>query len=134
MFDSRVSTTDVRTRLDLPQEADSVISDATIQQAITHAEVLVENAAVEDTSFEQKRMAVIDVAAYRAFSTSESSFKERKEALDVALQINVEERLAQFKNMRDDALDEVEDDPEEGEEPGRIYTFGDRRSSRHRYH
>lgn len=147
-YDSGVTVSDIRTALNLPQEVDAVIDDDTIEQAIESAEVIVATYADDDATAGQKRVATIDIAAYRAFSDAQSAWETRKSALDVEVETEVQGRITDLKESRDNAIDLIQHgDSKEG--PGgtgddgaqtneaSLVTFGDRRQRkyhhRHRY-
>lgn len=122
-YESDVTVADIRDALDLPDGADEVISDDTIRLAIDSAESIVGTKADPDIPATLKRVAVIDIAAYRAFAAKQESVKDQKEAMDLVVSFDVEQLSTGLKQRRDDALELIGADGV----PSRLHTLGDRR-------
>lgn len=114
---------DIRDALALPEGANEVIPDDSIQQAINSAEVIVDEKADPDISFDLKRVAVIDIASHRSFAAKQEAVKEEKEALDLAVSFNVEQLSSDLEQRRDDAFELIG----AGGSPATLHTLGDRR-------
>lgn len=124
VFDSGVSIAHIRRALG--GISSDAISDETVLQAIDRAEVIVGDEATDGVADTTKRVAVIDVAAYRSVTSSATSFTERKQALDLQADISVEEWVGSLREDMEDSLARVSD-----EEAAKLYTFGDRRRRSH---
>lgn len=124
-FNSGVDIAAVRRALNnVPEDA---LSDETIQQAIDRAEVLVGEKSTGDASTAAMRVAVIDIAAYRAITSSPTSFVERKEALDLTATVSVSDWIESLREAKDESLERISN-----ENKSTLYTFGDRRQRRGR--
>lgn len=100
----------------------SVISDATVQQAIDRAEVIVGDEAESSASAAAKRVAVIDTAAHRTVISTSASFTEMKEALDLRAEVNVQTWIASLREDMEESLERIS-----GSNKSTLYTLGDRR-------
>lgn len=124
VFDSSVGVEHVRRALNgMPAEA---LSDDAILQAIDRAEVIVDGEASDGVDEATKRVAVVDLAAYRAVTSSPASFTEQKQALDLQAEVSVEDWIGSLREDMNDSLARVSN-----VEASTLYTLGDRRQRNH---